>query len=236
MKTVKSVLLFFYVLLLTFSSIHSQNVVPNSEFMLDKLRLNKIMHGIEYETYTTTTGDPFIYRDFHEGELTLRNGETYWLEMRYDIYANQMHLRNNNEIYAINYPEKLASISIDMLQFLFCNYANSPGKENSGEGSYFIVKTDGKCKLLIRKNIRVQDAEPPKVLQETKPAKFVHLADTYYLKFDGNSAVKTGSKKDLIRQFGDKQNEVNSFIDENNMNVKNVEDLIRIVSFYNNLQ
>lgn len=194
------------------------------------------MHGIEFETYETTAGNPFLYKDFVEGELTLLSGEKYRIEMRYDIYANQIHLRNENNIYAINYPEKLISIVIDTLKFLYCNYSNSPGKDNSGERSYFILKTDGKCKLLIRKNIRVKDAEPPKVLQDAKPPEFVRLADTYYLKFEGNPAIKTGNKKDLLKQLGDKQKEVDSFIDKNKLGVKNIEDLVRIVSYYNSLQ
>ena len=194
------------------------------------------MHGIEYETYTTTTGDPFIYRDFHEGDLTLRNGETYRLEMRYDIYANQMHLRNKNEFYAINYPEKLASIVIDTLSFIYCNFVNSPEQKNSGESSYFILKTGGKCKLLIKKNIRVQDAEQPKPLQDAKPAKFVHLGDTYYLKQEGESAVRIKGKKELLHILADKKDELNKFIDSNRLATKDLEDLVKIVTFYNSLQ
>ena len=235
MKTVMALFLSAFILLSP-ESVKSQNVVPNSEFMLDKLRLNKVMHGIKFETYETTTGDPFLYKDFHSGKITMLDGEKYQIEMRYDIYADQVQLLNDNHIYVINHPEKLASIVIDTLCLVYCNFANSPGGKNSSEGSYFILRTVGNCKLLIKKNIRVQDAELPKLLQEGKPAKFVHLKDTYYLKFDGRSAVKIDSRKDLIRQLSDKQDEVYPFINENHLSVNNVEDLIRVVSFYNGLQ
>jgi hypothetical protein len=203
--------------------------------MLDKLRLNKVMHGIEYETYGTTAGDPYIYKDFHEGELTLQNGETYRLDMRYDIYGNQVHLKNNDQIFGIIHPEKVASIVIDTLRLLYCNYVNSPGDKSSGEGSYFILKTNGKCKLLLKKNIRIQDAELPKVLQDAKPAKFIYLSDTYYLKLDDKSALRINSKKDLFNLLADKKNELNEFINTNKLGTKNLNDLVKIISFYNNL-
>lgn len=235
MKTMKSILLIFCLLILSFSSVHSQNVVPGSELILDKLRLNKVMHGIEYETYGTIAGDPYIYKDFHEGKMTLKNGETYQLNLRLDIYANQVHLKNNGQIYGIIYPEKIAFFVIDTIRLLFSNYMNSHAIKTSGEGSYFILKADGKCKLLIRKNIRIQDAEPPKVLQDAKPAKFIHLRDTYYLKLDENPAVLIRNKKDILSVLGDKKETISKYLKSNKSGTKKIEDLAVIVDYYNSL-
>lgn len=235
MKTVKSILLISCVLLLSFSSAHSQNVVPGSELILDKLRLNKVMHGIEYETYGTIAGDPYIYKDFHEGEMTLKNGETYKLNLRFDIYANQVHFKNNDQIYGIIYPEKIASVVIDTIRLLYSSYVNSLAIKTSGDGSYFILKADGKCKLLIKKNIRIQDAEPPKVLQDAKPAKFIHLRDTYYLKLNENAAVLIRNKKDVLAVMGDKKETISKYLKSNKSGTNNIKDLVMIVDYYNSL-
>jgi len=234
MKTAKLPLLLLC-LIISVNSVRSQNVVPESEFMLDKLRLNKVMDGIEYETYETTLGDPFIYKDFHEGALTLQNGDVYKLDMRYDIFGNQVHIKNKGQIFGIIYPEKVASIVIDTLKLIYCNYVNSPGDKSKAESNYFILKTDGRCSLLARKNIRVQEAEPPKVLQDAKPAKFIHTSDTYYLRPDKKSAVRVNSKKDLLNILADKKDELKKFIDSNKLGTKDLEDLVKIVTFYNSL-
>ena len=234
MKTVKLAFLFLC-LLVSVNTVRSQNVVPDSEKLLDKLRLNKGIDGIEYETYQTVVGDPFLFKDFHKGELAFKNGETYQLNMRYDIYANQMHLKDNDQIYGIIHPEAIADIVIDTLKFLYCNYATSPSGENSGEGSYFILKTDGKCELLVRKKVRIQDAEPTKGMQEAKPARFVPLDDTYYLRQEGKNAVRIKGKKTLLTVLEDKKEEINKLIKTEKLSTKNETDLLKIVSAYNSL-
>ena len=83
-------------------------------------------------------------------------------------------------------------------------YLNSPKDDAPAKSSYFILKTEGKCTLLVKKNIRVQDAELPTLYQEAKPAKFVPTADTYFLKNDGSSAVRIKNNKDLLSVLADK--------------------------------
>ena len=216
-------------------AVHSQIIVPGSESLLAKLRLNEGIEGIKSETYDNITGDPYIYKDFHEGELTLQNGETYRLNLRYDIYGNQVHLKDNDNIYGIIHPEKIALIVIDTVRFLYSNYGNSPGGKSSRNESYFILKNDGKCKLLIKRNIRIQDAEPPKLYQDAKPAKFIHTNNTYYLKLEDNNAVLIRNKKDILSVLNDKKEAITAYLNSNNPNIKKVEDLSGIVNYYNSL-
>ena len=89
--------------------------------------------------------------------------------------------------------------------------------------------------LLIKKNIRVQDAEPAKLYQEAKPPKFVATADTYYLKPEGKSAVRIKNKKDLLTVLADKSDALDSYISSNKLGVKEIEDLAKIVAYYNSL-
>ena len=235
MKRVKSFTFLICITLLSSYTAHSQIIVPGSESLLAKLRLNEGIEGIKSKTYDNIIGDPYIYKDFHEGELTLQNGETYRLNLRYDIYGNQVHLKDNGNIYGVIHPEKISSIVIDTVKFLYCNYVNSPANEPLRNDSYFILKIDGKCKLLIRKNIRIQDAEPPKLYQDAKPAKFVHTADTYYLKLENNNAVLVRNKRNVLSVLTDQKEALNRFMNSNKSRINKIEDLIGIVDYYNNL-
>jgi hypothetical protein len=234
MKKINRLLILSTIIVFCTFHAHSQVIVYGTESMLDKLRLNKSINGIEDVSYSSIVGDPYIFKDFHQGKITLTNGETYQLNLRYDIYGNQIHIKDKDQIYAIIHPEKVASIIIDTLRFIYCNYRRSPGEETSGEDSYFILKTDGKCKLLIKKNIRIQDAELPKLYQDAKPAKFIHTGDTYYLKPENKTAVRINNKKDLLNILADKKDEITAFINSNKLGVKEVDDLAKIISFYNN--
>jgi hypothetical protein len=118
---------------------------------------------------------------------------------------------------------------------IFSDYVSSPHDKSSGYGSYFILQTDGKCKLLIKKNIRIQDAEPPKLYQAAKPAKFIPTGDTYYLKQGEKSAVRISSKKEILNILSDKKDEMIKFINSTKSGLKNPDDLEKLVSHYNGL-
>jgi hypothetical protein len=213
----------------------SQIPMVGSEEILDKLRLNKGINGIESVPYSNINGDPYIYKDFETGKLTVITGEKYDVNVRYDIYANQIHLKTDNVIYAIIHPEKVSLIEAGNLKIIYSDYKKSAEEGTTDGSSYFIVKADGKCKLLIKKNIRIQDAEPAKLYQEAKPAKFILTEDTYYLKPGDKSAVRIKSKNDILNLLSDKKEALDSFITSNKIGVKKIEDLEKIVSHYNGL-
>lgn len=237
MENIKIVLISFFFLILSFYSVQSQSqiIVPGSEELLDKLRLNKSIDGPEEVLYSNMVGDPYLFKDFHQGKMTLNSGETYQLDLRFDIYANQMHMKYKDQVYAIIHQEKIASLIIGTEQFIYSNYLKSTDSELSPESTYFILGTDGKCKLLIKKNIRIQDAELPKVLQDAKPARFIRTNDTYYLKMDNNPAVKINSKNDLLSVLSDHNENISQFINNNKIGTKKIEDLKKIITYYNSL-
>ena len=236
MKTnIRSYIFLFCLAFLYPGAVNSQMIVPGSEAFLDKLRLNDGLKTITRGTYDAISGDPFLFKDFHEGELTLENGENCRLNMRYDIYGDQVHLENDGNIFGIIHPEKVALITIDTLRFVYCNYSRSPSGKPSDKGAYFILENEGKCKLLIRKNIRIQEAEPPRPYQDAKPARFINTSDTYYFKTGDDNAILVRNKNDVLSVLSDKKEAVKNFMNSSNLNVNKIEDLKRIASYYNNL-
>jgi len=204
--------------------------------LLNRIRLEHNMKAREEVSYEKIEGDPFIYKDFVPGSLYLKTGENIPLNFRYDIFKGEIQFGNKDEIYALINPESISSVLIDSLRFVYTGYLKSSGDLNSVENSWFILKKDGRCKLLIRKNLRLQAATPPKPYQEEgSPAKFINIRDTYYLQPEGKSASKIDNKKNLIDLLSDKNGEISSFIKANNLDVKEIDDLTKIISYYNNL-
>ena len=167
--------------------------------------------------------------------MVLKTGEVLGLSLRYDIYSRQIHFKNKDKVYEVVNPEKLDMIVIDTISFQYITYLNSPDDSKPEGGSFLILKTDGECKLFVKKNMRIQDAEVPKAFQDAQPAKFIPLGDTYYLKPDKKSAVRVDSKKDLLNILADRKNELSKFIDSNKLGTKDLDDLVKIVTFYNSL-
>lgn len=234
MKTGKRLFLIMCITLPT-TTLISQNVVSNSDFLLAKLRLNESMSGHKYETYDAIEGNPFLYKDFHSGELILKSGETYILEMRYDMYADVIHIKLNDRVFAVGYPEKLLRVVIDTVTFTYDIIMRPDGKGISGKGSYFIVSKDGRCQLLVNKNLRIEDPEPPKLLQDAKPARFIPQADNYYLRLEDGHALLINDRNDVLLLLSDKKEAVENFMETRDLGIRKIEDLAAIVDYYNGL-
>ena len=222
--------------MLSFSQLNSQIVVPGSDYLLAKLRLNESKDGIKFTPYNDIIGDPYIFKDFSSGNVVFKSGETYVADLRYDIYADLIQIKHNGNVFGISNTGSLSKIIIDTLTFLYDNIIIRPGaKKPSAEKYCFILKEEGKCLLLIHKNLRIQDVEPPKLYQDAKPAKFIHLKDSFYLKTENSNAIKVKNLKDIISVLSDKREELRQFIRLNNLRIKDLSDLDKIVSYYNSL-
>jgi hypothetical protein len=212
---------------------HAQVPIFGSETILEKLRLNKGLAGSDGATYVDIAGDPYIFKTFTKGIMVLTDGKTFDILVRYDIYANQIHFKVKNEIFAVIHPENVALIEADSLKFIYSKYVKSSGEETSKDYSYFILKADGVCKFLIKKEMRIQDAVPPQLYQDAKPAKFILTDDSYYLKLQDKPAVRIKNEKELLLVLTARKDELTSFIHSNKLKTKDVEDLVKIVSYYN---
>lgn len=236
MKKVKSLCSTALALAVFTGSLNAQlTPVTGSEVILDKLRFNKTLEGNSDINYGDIQGDPFIFKDFQKGTLYILPDQQLEVNIRYDIFADQMHIRQKDQIYALVHPEKVKLIDVDRYKFIYSKYKKSPEDKDPEQGSYFIQKVDGKCMLLVKKNLRVQDAEPAKLYQEAKPPKFIDTGDTYFLKLGENSAVRFHDKKEITAILGDKKPEITGFIKSNKLDIRKIDDLAKIVSYYNSL-
>lgn len=235
MKKINLFFTFFSLSVVCSLSVSSQNVVPGSQDLLDKLRLNKSISQVEGESYSSISGDPYLFKDFKPGKMIMKSGETYQLGIRFDMFASQMHMNEKGNIFTIIYPEKIKLIEVDGLKFVYSNYLKSAGDKDKQDASYFILEVDGKCKLLVKKNIRIQEPEPPKLYQDAKPAKFILNNDFYYLKLNDENAVKIKTEKELLKVLSNKKSELNNYIHSNKLGTKKMDDLKRIVIYYNSL-
>ena len=231
------------VIISDFQSINAQNdkftafPTEGTELeLLNRLRLDRNIKAREEVSYERIEGDPFLYQDFVPGNLLLKTGESIPLNFRYDIFKGEIQFGKKDEIYALINPENVSSVLMDTLRFVYAGYLKSREDIRSIEKSWFILKKDGKFRLLIRKNLRLQAVTPPKPYQEEgSPAKFIHTRDTYYIQPEGGNAIKIDKKKSLLDFLPDKNGRLSSFIKDNNLDVKKVDDLTKIISFYNSL-
>lgn len=213
----------------------AQYQVLGSDELMIKMRMKIGGNVLDKVTYKDIKGSPYLFPGFKPATIITHKDEAIVIPVRYDLYANEMEVKNESGIYAIAQPEIIKMIITDSLKFIYCGFINSSEAVDAGKYSYFILRSQGKCSLLIKKGIRLQDPEKPKLYQDARPAEFVFLRDSYYLKMGENAAVRINNKADVLAVMADKESQAGTFIKENRINLNKVEDLQKLTEYYNSL-
>lgn len=224
----------FFNLLITLNT-QAQYQVPGSEDLLNKMRMKVGGNVLNNVKYDEIKGSPYIFPAFKQATIITQKGENVKLPVRYDLYANEMEVKNESGIYSIAQPEIIKLIITDSIKLIYSSYKNASGQDESRKHSYFILRSDGKCMFLIKKELRLQDSEKPKLYQDAKPAEFIFLKDSYFFKIGDNDAVRINNKNDALEIMADKESQIGAFIKENRINPGKAEDLEKLTEYYNSL-
>lgn len=205
------------------------------DYLMFKKHINSSLVDSKEETYASIQGTPFMFKDFKEGSVKLLNSGIYEGMFQFDRYAGEIHFKQDNETFAIAFPDKIEYIDIDGLRFIYSNYKLTEKSQENEEGSYFIVKVDEKCKLLVKKATKIRDAKPSKGVKEATPAKFITSKDTYFIKTGNLAAIKITNKNSLISILGDEKTKISKFIAKEKISHKKLKDLKKLILYYNNI-
>lgn len=150
--------------------------------------------------------------------------------VRYNIYDDQMEFVKDESIY---YLVKEEGRKVTFLEskstFRVYEFDNDLG--------FYKVHLDGKNSLVAKLKVRYVDAKVAiSGYDRDRPADYNRMKDELYLATDNKKLVKLPKKKkEFYKVFGDKSNEIKSYIKKNKFSYKSVEDLKEIVKYYNTL-
>jgi hypothetical protein len=151
------------------------------------------------------------------------------MNLRYNMYSQQMQFIKDNDTAAFARPEEIASLSIGDHQFIYTSF----NAEKELKDGYFEVLTHGKCQLLLRREItyHLVDDLDDGVINDS-----YILEKTYYIEREDKPASRISlNKKAVISAFCEKQNQVEKYIKKNKIRFKTQEDMVRVVDYYNSL-
>jgi len=210
---------------------HSQVRVFEIEDLIDRYRIRKTIDGMDENRYSNVQGSPYLFDDFEEGEVTLKNGSTYKGKLKYDIYANEVLFLARNIPYALAYPEDVECIQIGGVKLIYTTYTS----DRREKMSYFSVVKEGNCRFLAKPEVHFSEAVPAKPYVEAKPASFDREADTYYFKVADQPAIRITNKSGAIDFFETLGFDITEFLKKEKLNFKNKQDLLKLADHANNL-
>ena len=229
MKNFITILLLLF--LFTFKNATSQVVIKQLEDLADKVRLLKARSSLQHKTNTEIEGTPYLSEDFKSGEVYTNDSILYKGPLRYNIYANEIEFIESDIVYWIAEPQKVIYVKIEKSTFIYIQ----PGGKKNEKGTYYELLVDGKCKLLLKRNTELIEAEPAKPYIDAKPARFMKLNDTYILQINNGLPQSIVNKKSIENAFSEKSSFISKYIKKEKISTKEKDDLIKLVKYCNSL-
>ena len=201
----------------------------------------------EIYSQTDSAGNPdqFLLPEFRIGIVRTKNGEKTVLNLNYNIVTEKMVFMQNKQVYDITSQSIIDTVYIDKRKFI-------PRGKVFNE-----LAVDGRAALLIQhKGTLEQPARPAAYGGTSQVSSSTYInnlklgndvfrmdqrreviikpGDLLWIRIDYNYYPVAG-KKSLMKIFGDKKNEVRSFMNKTRFDYEDPGQVRELVIFYNSL-
>jgi len=193
---------------------------------------SRMSYGRNNLEITEIQGSPYLDKEYQVGTvLTDSNTICKSVLLRYNCADDVLEFKQNNVSYDLIPKTSVKKAEFGGKVFVYKNYESGGGTGKT----YFELLVEGKSSLFAHYSTKFYDREPAKGYSEAQPARFDDIEKCFYISVNNSPARKISNNKKLVEILTDKQKEIESFISRQKLSVKKVEDLKKIVSYYNSL-
>lgn len=210
----------------TFQFCFAQEIIPGINEHIKHANIgSKAEKQIDYKY---VQGSCYLNDRFTDARITLNTGQTFKGPVRYDIFADQIEFKNEaNEIYTVQNPGIIRTVYMDSIKF---NYFE-PGDFEDVKGFYQLLVL-GEYSLFRKYQILLKNPEAAGPGSFSNAARFIPLDSKYYIMDPDANFREITNKKDLLLPGRDAA-ELEKFIKDSKIKVKEEKDLIRFTEFLN---
>ena len=225
MKTIKQFLPLF-IFLFSLSSFGQQDPkrMYDPKKILDYLYSNSTLTLKPSEI----EGTMYITPDYVPARF-MEDGVVY--SVKYNAYTDEFEIRDKG---VLKYLPKISEYDIVLVntgkKYQIYKYNNKP--------SFFVVASEGEnVNLLLKEKVKFnKEVKAKSSYVKAKPANFSRENDELFIGYKNYNATPfPKKKKDILKLFGAKANEVKEYAKLNKYSFKKVPDLIQIFEYYNSL-
>jgi hypothetical protein len=184
--------------------------------------------------YTDVKGHPYLFEDWTEGTVKQSNGKTYSaVPLKYNILTDEVFFKDPK-------TGQLLAFVVPVIEFKI-NGTNTEGLlfrngykafDNLSAKSYYQVLFDGGTQLIKRVSKRINEEKP---LNSASSIKSFEELTSYFLARSGTPMRIRRDKKSILLALGNNSVALENFIKENQLNLKEENDLVRLITYYNTL-
>ncbi len=178
-------------------------------------------------TYDDILGTPYPNKNFSAAKISGTPDSK--VLVKYNSFNDEIEFKKDDQVLAL--PKKPEYSRIEIFSPKETLVLLDTSDELNG---YFYELVNGKNSLYKKVKTKFFDYVPaPNGYSSDKPANFKTLDPTYYIKTEKGFIKKPKSQKDIIEQFSDKREILNTFFKSNKIKLDKEEDLIKLVNFLN---
>src|SRR5260221_980747 len=236
-------------LLLLYLKSYSQEGMPSApitalggnmqtSFNLGQLMGNNVSFTVANDPHVK--GTPFFYDSYLPAVITLREGAMYNVsQMRLNLATNDLYFKKSDSTELIAGKGIVRRVTfyqnIKSMPVTTTFSSGYPAIDNHDENSFYQEMLSGKAMLLkvttkILDNVHSITASP-------LDKQYIDVIN-YYVSFDNRRRIERWHKgKDFILQFfRDKKENIQKFIEKENLKCKTTDETKKIIEYYNSLQ
>jgi len=225
-------IVFFIMLSVLTNNLSAQTMLNG---LMDSYRFKKMTDG----TYTDFNlkmaeiqGTLYLNEEFSPGKIITSDGATYEaIPLRYNAYSDDMEFQKGEDIYNIDPKTIVRRAEFGGVVFGCMRY-DFFGKIQHG---FFEILTEGKATLLVKYTIKFLEKEKAQAFADPKPARFDAPKKEYFIAFEGAPAKLITNKKSLLELFGDRKDEMESYMSKNKLSIREDDALTKIFVHFNSL-
>ena len=191
--------------------------------------------------YTDVHGSPFFSDNWLDGIVKLADGKLYKdVKLKYDQVLDEVFfLGKNDAIMVFKSPVlefKIVTVAVNgfLNEAYFVNgFAPIDGATEKSYYQKLIYENGSKLQLLKRTIKKIYES---RVYNSAITDKTIEPIVFYYIS-DGKKVLKRIKldRKSIVKSIGDKQNELEKFMEANKLDLKKEEGLIKLITYYNSI-
>jgi hypothetical protein len=183
---------------------------------------------IKASRYLDINGSPYFSDSWMEGIVQLNNGQTYNLDIKYDLVADNLLFKNKTGD-SLTFVLPVKEFKFKQLNHVFRSGFPSTSN-NTSKQSFYEVLYDGNPALLKKQSKSIW--EETTTYGTANRVKNISEKIAYYI-YDGtNMKPLKNQKKSVLAAFGSKSAAIEAYIKDQKLDVSKDEDLVKVFAYY----
>ena len=193
---------------------------------------------MKVKKYVGIDGSPYLDPEWKSGTFTDIDGKNRGsFKMRYNIFDDELEIIRDEKAISLNHQlvKEFELINPESENKYLFRSGYAANGEYGQENFYRVLYDQGNFHLLKKYHCNITTIENKGYGDSNEVQKFLQ-SSKYYL-FSDNAGFKkiNKSKKSILEAFPDHEKEIKAYIKSNKINVKNDNDLARLIKFCNSI-